>query len=177
MIDRGAITPEQAVGHPEANKITRALGMKAETDVELREPVAYARDDIFVLASDGLCDLVRTDEIGAVIARAKTLDAACEELVRLANSRGGHDNITVQMAKVVAPQGGPPLTLPLTAPGPTLVEGALPEKTLVDPPVHIRAPAADASVRAACAAPHRSTRPPGRSRRAEGAWFSWVRSR
>src|SRR6266542_1805086 len=98
MIDVGAITPEQAVMHPEANKITRALGMKPETDVELREPaLPCSPDDIFVLATDGLCDLVRNDEIAAVLARSPKLEVACDELIRMANDRGGHDNITVQI--------------------------------------------------------------------------------
>ena len=40
MIDAGFITEEQGIGHPDANKITRALGMKPEVDVELRpEPM------------------------------------------------------------------------------------------------------------------------------------------
>jgi protein phosphatase len=133
MIDRGALTPEQAATHPEANKITRALGMKPETEVELREPaVAYESNDVFALASDGLCDLVRTEEIAQIVARAPTLDAATDELVRTANARGGHDNITVQLARVGARIASD--TLPQTAPAPTLVDpGLLPERTVVDP--------------------------------------------
>jgi len=135
MVDVGAIAPEQAVMHPEANKITRALGMKLETDVELREPaLPCTADDIFVLATDGLCDLVRNEEIAAVIARTGKLELASEELVRMANDRGGHDNITVQIARVL-PQPGtrPTLPDPITA---TIVDprpAPLPEKTLVDP--------------------------------------------
>jgi protein phosphatase len=140
MIDLGTLKPDQAIGHPEANKITRALGMKAETEVELREtPLPYEPDDILLLATDGLCDLIRNDEIATVLSRAPTLDVATEELVRYANSRGGHDNITVQLARVrrTGAVAGP---LP-EGPGPTLVDRGLtpiiagPEKTVVDPPV------------------------------------------
>jgi serine/threonine protein phosphatase PrpC len=138
LLDRGAILPAQAAIHPEANKITRALGMKAETEVELREPALTCEtDDVFVLATDGLCDLVSTDEIGSIVDSAVSLDAACDELVRLANQRGGHDNITVQLARVT--------TAPRSRRGvaPTLVETpATPEKTLIDPlPAAVTAPA------------------------------------
>jgi len=144
MLDVGALTPEQASHHPDANKITRALGMKAETDVELREPpLPFENDDVLVLATDGLCDLVRTDEIGATLARAPSLDAAADELVRMANARGGHDNITVQLARIR--RTGPVVAaLPDVGPSPTLVDpGAIitgPEKTVVDPAPPVAAP-------------------------------------
>ena len=138
LLDQGAITPEQAVLHPEGNKITRALGMKPDTEVELREPpLLQAVGDIFVLATDGLCDLVRTDEIGTVVVQAASLDLAGQNLVAMANARGGHDNITVLLARVLPP-GSVAATLTQEPLAPTIVEtpmGALlPEKTLVDRP-------------------------------------------
>lgn len=136
MIDRGEITPEQGVGHPEGNKITRALGMKPEADVDLRDPVfPHTEGDIFVLASDGLTDLVRAEEIAAAITRNDNLELVCDELVGLANSRGGHDNITVQLARVLSPAPLQP-TIPNAVLSPTLVEtpgAASMDKTLVDP--------------------------------------------
>lgn len=105
MIDSGMISEAEAIGHPEANKITRALGMGPEVEVEVRpEPMELFPGDIFLLASDGLTDLV----LGADILRSVrqtmtsgTLAQACKQLVELANDRGGHDNITVQMVRVV----------------------------------------------------------------------------
>jgi PPM family protein phosphatase len=136
MLDQGAITPEQALVHPEGNKITRALGMKAETEVELRDPpLLQAVGDVFVLATDGLCDLVRTEEIGAVVAQAASLDLACQNLVAMANARGGHDNITVLLARVL-PGGAAGAKVGQEPIAPTIVEapsGApVPEKTLID---------------------------------------------
>jgi protein phosphatase len=134
LLDRGVLTPEQARDHPEANKITRALGMKPETEVELREPIACATDDVFVLATDGLCDLVRIDEIAATLARSASLESAGDELVRMANARGGHDNITVQLARIASvPVGGGPLP-GVQAVAPTIVDTAEGlEKTVIDP--------------------------------------------
>jgi serine/threonine protein phosphatase PrpC len=59
MVDAGVLAPEDAAHHPEANKITRALGMSAEVEVELApEPVPLAKGDTLLLATDGLTDLV-----------------------------------------------------------------------------------------------------------------------
>jgi protein phosphatase len=148
MIDLGAVPPDQAKAHPDANKITRALGMKPETDVELRDPsFPYEADDMILLATDGLCDLVRVEEIAAIVSRAPSLDAATEELVRTANARGGHDNITVQLARVRQGSNTGPVASPQTQPAPTLVERAVPaapDRTLVDP-ILARVPPAPAT--------------------------------
>lgn len=105
MIDAGQLTEEQAIGHPDGNKITRALGMRPEVDVELRpEPLDTYPGDIFVLASDGLTDMARTHEILGATKQALnsgTLEHACNTLVKFANDRGGHDNITVQLARII----------------------------------------------------------------------------
>ncbi len=95
LVDRGLLTPQQAVHHPEANRITRALGMTADVDVEMRpQPVQHVTGDAFVLCTDGLCDLVEDDEILAVVG-GEPAGQAVGKLVDLANARGGHDNITV----------------------------------------------------------------------------------
>jgi PPM family protein phosphatase len=138
LVDRGLVTAEQAARHPDANRITRALGMAAEVDAELRpQPVAHVPGDTFVLCSDGLSDLVDDHEILAIVAAEPAAQAA-GKLVDLANARGGHDNITVIVARAresalppatslpptIAETGvtQPPITLPAAPPVPTLVE-------------------------------------------------------
>ncbi len=105
MVDAGVLSEEDAMRHPDANKITRALGMQPAVEVEVRAtPLPIERGDIFLLCSDGLSDLVLPNEMLAVIQqalRAGGLDHACEQLVALANHRGGHDNITVVLGRVV----------------------------------------------------------------------------
>jgi protein phosphatase len=104
MIDAGLLTEAQAIGHPDANKITRALGMKPECEVEVRpEPMELFVGDVLLMSSDGLTDLVLPADILATARNAFAtggVPAACRALVALANDRGGHDNITVQMARV-----------------------------------------------------------------------------
>lgn len=95
MVNAGVLTPEQAAHHPDANRITRALGMGADVEVELRPaPVAHVTGDAFVLCSDGLCDLVQDEEILGIVGSEPPAQAV-GKLVDLANARGGHDNITV----------------------------------------------------------------------------------
>lgn len=105
MIDAGVLAPQEAIGHPDANKITRALGMGASVEVEVRPtPLAHTVGDVFLLATDGLSDLVMPEDMLSVVTQARStggLAHACEQLVALANARGGHDNITVLLAEVV----------------------------------------------------------------------------
>ncbi|EYF04314.1 protein phosphatase 2C domain-containing protein [Chondromyces apiculatus] len=115
LLDAGMITEQQAIGHPDANKITRALGMKPEVEVEVRpEPMELYPGDILLMSSDGLTDLALNNDILGCVRQALSsgsLDHACQMLVQMANNRGGHDNITVQMARIVE-TGSRPMTLP-----------------------------------------------------------------
>jgi protein phosphatase len=95
MVDRGLLTPQQAAHHPDANRITRALGMAEAVEVELRpQPVLHVPGDAFVLCSDGLSDLVEDAEILEIVGSEPAAQAV-GKLVDLANARGGHDNVTV----------------------------------------------------------------------------------
>jgi protein phosphatase len=99
MVAAKILTPAQAAVHPEANKITRALGIEDDVDVELRaSPIPHVVGDAFVLCSDGLSDLVEPHEILATVT-ADPPQQAVGKLVDLANARGGHDNVTVLVAR------------------------------------------------------------------------------
>jgi len=102
LLDRGLLTREQATGHPDASRITRALGMAPEVEIELA-PIAmkHTAGDAFVLCSDGLSDLVEDHEIHAIVV-SEPADQAVVKLVDLANARGGHDNITVLVLRAKA---------------------------------------------------------------------------
>jgi PPM family protein phosphatase len=137
LVDRGLLTPQQAVHHPEANRITRALGMAADVEVEISSHgVRQVAGDAFVLCSDGLCDLVEDQEILGVVA-AEPPAQAVGKLVDLANARGGHDNVTVIVLRARETAVGPAVSvaptvaqtttteaLPAAAPNATLPEEA-----------------------------------------------------
>ncbi len=127
MVDRGLLTPQQAASHPDANRITRALGMAPEVEVELRpQPVHHVTGDAFLLCSDGLSDLVQDDDILAVVG-AEPAAQAVGKLVDLANARGGHDNVTVVVVRAretaLAPSAPVPPTVAQT---PTLAPDTMP---------------------------------------------------
>jgi protein phosphatase len=118
LVDRGLITLQQAAHHPDANRITRALGMAPEVEAELRpQPVLHVPGDTFILCSDGLCDLVEDHEILEIAGSAPAAQAV-GKLVDLANARGGHDNITVLVVRTreaaLAPAAGLAPTIPQT---------------------------------------------------------------
>lgn len=116
LVDANMITPAQAAVHPDANKILRALGIGPEVQVEVRaQPIAHVAGDVFVLCSDGLSDLVQDSEIQQ-IAGSMPVAQAAGQLIALANARGGHDNITVQIVRVCETALTPPQRVASTMP-------------------------------------------------------------
>jgi protein phosphatase len=93
LVQSGHITEEEAERHTYKNVILQALGAAPRVNVAIdRLPL---RDmDIFVLCSDGLSNKVRPDEIKQIVDLAPSLKEACDDLIKLANQRGGEDNIT-----------------------------------------------------------------------------------
>jgi PPM family protein phosphatase len=99
MVDAQLLSPEQAAVHPEANKLSRALGTSPEVEVDVRaQSLSIEPGDALVLCTDGLSDLVGPPEIQRVVTGAP-LGQAVAELVDLANARGGHDNVTVMVLR------------------------------------------------------------------------------
>ena len=98
QIAAGMLTEAQARESSYRHVITRALGQRPDVEVDLyREPLR--REDIVVLCSDGLHGQAEPDEIALAVTRVP-LDEACRALVRLANERGGPDNITIVAVRV-----------------------------------------------------------------------------
>lgn len=85
------------------NQITRSVGPNVNVQVDLEGPWPTEVGDTFLLCSDGLTGRVEDEEIGLLLGCLEPNDAA-QVLVDLANLRGGPDNITVIVAKVVAPE-------------------------------------------------------------------------
>ncbi|MBS1812636.1 MAG: Stp1/IreP family PP2C-type Ser/Thr phosphatase [Acidobacteria bacterium] len=95
MVRRGAMSLADARQHEDKNIILRALGPQPTVQVSTWNMPFPLRDgDQFVLCSDGLYDLVRDVEIQQIVGTS-TPSEACEQLIAVANERGGHDNITV----------------------------------------------------------------------------------
>jgi PPM family protein phosphatase len=114
-IDKGVLTPEAARQHPNVHVIRRYLGSPTPPEPDFRlklfndEGDQHAENnqglqmmpgDTLLLCSDGLTDLLWNDEILEVIRSKPTLKEASKALIEMANSRGGHDNITVVLISV-----------------------------------------------------------------------------
>jgi len=101
LLREGQITPEEAAVHPERNVLTAALGMDSAVPGDFSEaPMPLFSNDILLICTDGLHGLVSDDELQQIASSHQPSDA-CRELVRMANDRGGFDNITVQILKVI----------------------------------------------------------------------------
>ena len=92
LVLEGTITKEEAERHPKKNMLTKALGCNAfvEPDVMVK---GFLKDDIIVMNSDGLTNMVKQDVIYNFA--KENFETAPSELVKLANDNGGYDNITV----------------------------------------------------------------------------------
>lgn len=99
MIEQGLLSEEEARRHPQRNVIYKTLGVNMDSDLQLLGPIPIFPNDIFLLCTDGLTNLVTDQEILEMIKKAPPQEA-CENLVQLANQRGGHDNITVEILKL-----------------------------------------------------------------------------
>jgi protein phosphatase len=99
QVDRGMITPEQARNHPQSNIITRALGTEAYPTPDLYEG-AIRGGDIFLLASDGLTDMIDEEHILRILLQEEDPERCTARLVREANLAGGMDNISTLVTRI-----------------------------------------------------------------------------
>lgn len=91
LVKDGTITQEEANHHPKKNMLMKALGCTTfvEPDVTIK---GFIKDDIILMCSDGLTNMIEDKEIYEIVKREGTL--AAEKLVQKANENGGYDNIT-----------------------------------------------------------------------------------
>ena len=111
LVRSGRLSPEEAEQHPQRSVITRALGTEADVDVDTFT-VEGEPDDIYLLCSDGLTDMVSSREILSVVDSAADLDDAARGLVDAANAGGGEDNITVVLFQIDGADGGETVRMP-----------------------------------------------------------------
>lgn len=102
-MDAGLITPEQALSATHKNLVTRALGVEPGVMLDLIEE-AVEDEDLYLLCSDGLTDMVLDAQIHPILESDLTLQEKADQLVQMANERGGRDNISVVLIQA---SGGP----------------------------------------------------------------------
>lgn len=99
LVSRGLYTREQATASAPKNLVTRALGIESSVDIDIVEE-QLREGDIYLLCSDGLNDMVNDEEIRLTLRKySANLVQSARELVRLANKKGGRDNISVVLVR------------------------------------------------------------------------------
>jgi len=93
MVDNGQITEDEARHHPRKNLITRVLGVAETLEADYCEE-ELPPGGVLLLCTDGLTNCVEPEEFPALLAQTGFAGLA-DDLVALANERGGQDNITV----------------------------------------------------------------------------------
>jgi protein phosphatase len=103
LVDRGFYSAEEAQRSTNRNYVTRALGVEPTVEVEVNE-YDVLPNDVYLLCSDGLPDMVEDEDIHLTISTFNdSLDNVSKQLIELANDHGGRDNVSVQLARVIAP--------------------------------------------------------------------------
>lgn len=94
QLDAGLMTPQQAAVSGNRNLVTRALGVEMHALMEVNE-FQIEPQDLMVLCSDGLTDMISDADIADILRTSGTLQDKAERLVDAANARGGRDNVSV----------------------------------------------------------------------------------
>lgn len=97
---RGLITLEQAETSDMQNIIIKALGSEDKVEPDVQDLIAF-RNDVYLLATDGLTKLVKDEAIKTTLLNSHSLSRACEDLISAAKQKGGDDNITCLLLRVV----------------------------------------------------------------------------
>jgi len=101
LVDRGFYSEEEAQRSTNRNYVTRALGVEPAVEVEVQE-FDVLPDDIYLLCSDGLPDMVEDEDIHLTIRTFNaSLDVVGQQLVNLANEHGGRDNVSVMLTQIL----------------------------------------------------------------------------
>lgn len=95
LLDLGYINEEQAVGHPQKNIITRAIGTDAEVVTDTHR-IELSKRDCLLLCSDGLNVMISDEEIASILGGG--YQEAAERLIDAALEAGGVDNVSVVLA-------------------------------------------------------------------------------
>jgi len=99
QIDKGLIAEENARRHPLRNVILKAVGINESLELDLIRGRTYPEDQ-FLLCSDGLTDMVEDISIDKVFKSTIPAYKKVDQLIELALSGGGKDNVTVVLIDI-----------------------------------------------------------------------------
>lgn len=99
LVKKGDLSRDEAMVHPQRHVLTRALGIERDTEVDTGQQ-ALEEGDRILLATDGITNLIRPEEMAQLAGPDTPLNTLVERLVDLANERGGPDNATAILVQV-----------------------------------------------------------------------------
>ncbi|MEM7236239.1 MAG: protein phosphatase 2C domain-containing protein [Pseudomonadota bacterium] len=92
LVEQGHLTWDEAENHPQANAITRAVGVGDVLEIDKRRGDVLPGDR-FLLCSDGLSRYADEMVIGHLLA-SSPVETVCDALLAIALDGGGADNIS-----------------------------------------------------------------------------------
>jgi protein phosphatase len=99
QFEEGLISSDQIKQHPLRNVIYRAVGIKEELALDLIIGKIFT-EDLFLLCSDGLTDMIPDEQIREILCTATDISRKAEELIETAKIAGGTDNITIALVAI-----------------------------------------------------------------------------
>ncbi len=103
LVDNGSISEEDAFDHPNSNIITRSLGDSGEKAKPEVKDYPIHNGDIYLLCTDGLCGVLRDNEIEEIMYQNhQSVDECLKSLWNNGKEVGWTDNVTIELAKIVS---------------------------------------------------------------------------
>ena len=94
LVDQERLNKDEAREHPRKNEITRAVGLSSSLEVDTMK-LTLDSDESLLLCCDGVNDHLTDDEIQKIVCDLPNPQDACQEIVDMANGKGGLDNISL----------------------------------------------------------------------------------
>lgn len=128
----GELSEEEAMNHPQRNIIGRDVGstrLESNTNdyVEAASFPLEAHSSL-MLCSDGLCDMITSQQMKAILEQDITTEKKVAALIDAANEAGGKDNVTVVLVECNLPELSRKITIE-TQPASSMEDVEISEKT------------------------------------------------
>lgn len=94
LVRSGQISKEEAEYHPRKNVLLQALGIESRIHTDIKS-IGWEQGNALLLCTDGLTNKLTDKELAAYIKEKEKLEYTAQQLIELANERGGEDNISL----------------------------------------------------------------------------------